>query len=163
MSKYSCLYVNFMIIWQQVDNEPPGEVPELCFQNTHGYIRGHVQAPRLYNFFHAQLSWAWNLFFLLILNTDNFLKLLSCSTQLSMLSWVEHEKGFNYWYFYFYGSSEISCSAELSMKKSFITSGPGGRMINASNFRSRGHGFEISLKGGIHLMTVRHFIAHDLS
>ena len=52
-----------------------------------------------------------------------FFKLLPCSTQLSMLGWVEHEKSFNSWYFLFLWPRKISCSVEH--EKSFITSRPG--------------------------------------
>ena len=45
------------------------------------------------------------------------IKLFSCSTQLSKLSWVEHENCFKFLVFLFLWPSEISCSVELNMKK----------------------------------------------
>ena len=56
-------------------------------------------------------------------NTDIFFKLLSCSTQLSMLSWVEHEKSFVF-FLLFLWPHEISCWV-VEHEKKFITSGPG--------------------------------------
>ena len=47
----------------------------------------------------------------------------SCSTQLSMLSWFEHEKSFNSWYFYFMTKWNFILSW-VKHKNSFITSGP---------------------------------------
>ena len=56
-------------------------------------------------------------------NTKN-LKLFSCSTQLSLLSWVEHERSFKILSILRFINKKKSCSAELSMKKVFITWGP---------------------------------------